>query len=103
MHQRDFRSVAGAVEHAFAEEGAAEVYSVESTHEGIPVIDLDGVAVSDVVELAIKLADAPVDPCPRTARRRFRAAIDDGLKIAVANNGERLCADGAGESRRNVK
>src|SRR5262249_16311537 len=103
MHQRDFRSIAGAVKHALTKEGAAEAHPVKPAHQGIPVVDLHSGAMADVVKLAIKGADAPVDPGPRTAGRRLRAAIDDGLEIAVANDGERLCADGAGKSRRNMK
>src|SRR5262249_21252389 len=67
------------------------------------VIDLDGVAMADVVELAIKRADAPIDPGARTAGPRLGAAVDDGLEIAVANDGETLRPNGAGKSRRNVK
>src|SRR5258708_7424625 len=59
--------------------------------------------MADIVELAIKRADAPIDPGPRTARSRLGAAFDDSLEIAVANDGERLCPNGAGKSRRNMK
>src|SRR5229473_943328 len=86
MHQRDFRGIAGAVEHALAEEGAAEAHPVKPADQGIFVIDLDGVAMADIVELAIKGADAPIDPGPRTARSRLGAAFDDALEIAVAND-----------------
>src|SRR5882672_5179308 len=103
MHQRDFRGVAGAMEHALAEEGAAEAHPVKPADQGIFVIDLDGVAMADIVELAIKRADAPIDPGPRTSRSRLGAAFDDSLEIAVANDGERLCPNGAGKSRRNMK
>src|SRR5262249_2733137 len=103
MHQRDLRGVAGAVEHALAEEGAAEAHPVKAAHQGAAVIDLDGVAMADVVKLAIKLADAPIDPGARTARSRFGAAINDGLEVAVANDCERLGSDGAGKTRRNVE
>src|SRR6266478_2225497 len=101
MHQRNFRGVAGAMEHALAEEGAAEAHPVKPADQDLPVIDLDGVAMADVVELAIKRADAPIDPGPRTARSRLGAAVDDGLEIAVANDGERLRPNGAAKSRRN--
>src|SRR5258708_4032801 len=103
MHQRDCRGVAGAMEHALAEEGAAEAYPVKPAAQRIFVMDLDGVAMADIVELAIKRADAPIDPGPRTARSRLGAAFDASLEIAVANDGERLCPNGAGKSRRNMK
>src|SRR5262249_46728904 len=47
--------------------------------------------------------DAPVDPGPRTARSRLGAAVDDSLEIAIADDGEWLCPNGARKSRRNMK
>src|SRR5262245_23853133 len=56
MHQRDLRSVARAVEHAFAEEGAAERDAVEAADQSLAVIDFEAVAVPPLVELAIEQA-----------------------------------------------
>src|ERR1041385_5763555 len=41
MHERDLRGVAHAVEHALAEEGAAETYPVEPADKLAAVVDLD--------------------------------------------------------------
>ena len=62
MHQRNFRGVARAVEHALAEEGAAERDAIEPAGQLIAVIDFDGMAMAVLVEAAINLADAAVDP-----------------------------------------
>ena len=53
MHQGDLGGVAGAMEHALAEEGAAEAHAVKPADQLAAVIDLDGVAMADVVKLAI--------------------------------------------------
>src|SRR5262245_13560618 len=103
MHQRDLRRIAGAVEHALAEEGAAQADPGKAAHQGVAVIDFDSVAVADIVELAIQGADAAIDPGPGAARSGLGAAVDDRLKIAVADDFEPLRADGAGESRGNMK
>ena len=83
MHERDLRSVARAVEHALAEKGAAETDAIEAADQLLAVIDLDGVAVAALVELAIEIADAGVDPGARASRLRLRAAVDDGIEIAI--------------------
>src|SRR5262249_7692725 len=49
MHQRHLRGVARAMEHALAEESAAERDAVEPTHEGLAVIDLHAVAMLALV------------------------------------------------------
>src|SRR5882724_8069711 len=58
MHQRHFRGVADAMEHAFAEEGAAEADAVEPADQIVILPDLDAVGVSDPVQADIKIADA---------------------------------------------
>ena len=49
MHQRDLGSVARAVEHAFAEEGAAERDAVEPADQIVAVIDFDAVAMAVLI------------------------------------------------------
>ena len=58
MHQRDLGGVARAMEHALAEERAAERDAVEPADQRIAVIDLDGVAMAVLEELAVEPADA---------------------------------------------
>ena len=47
MHQRNLGSIAGAVEHALAEKGAAERDAIKPADQIVAVIDLDGVAVAE--------------------------------------------------------
>src|SRR6185369_6996745 len=74
MHEGDLRSIARAVKHALAEEGAAEAYAVEAAHEFGALIHFDGMAVAAVVELTIEAADADVDPRPAPPWHRLCAA-----------------------------
>ena len=55
MHERDLGGVARAVEHALAEEGAAEADAVEPADQRVAVVDLDRVAMADVEQVAIEL------------------------------------------------
>jgi len=45
VHERNLRGVSQAVKHALAEKGAAEIDTVESTHEVVVFPDLDAVGV----------------------------------------------------------
>src|SRR5207244_6495323 len=80
MDERDLGGVARPMEHAFPEEGAAETDAIESAHEFGPVIDLDGMAVTDPIEPAIEIADAPVDAGASAPGLRFRSAVDHRLE-----------------------
>ena len=68
MHQRHLRRVAGAREHALAEEGAAQADAIEPADEVAVLPDLDAVAVAEFVQPDIEIADALVDPGVITAR-----------------------------------
>src|SRR5262249_56777359 len=100
MHHRDFRGVARAVEHALAEEGAAEAHAVEPADQRSAVVDLDGMAVPDAVETEIEIADALVDPGAGAAGRRRGTAVDHPVEVAVAYDREALAAHRAGEPAR---
>src|SRR6266851_3861629 len=97
MDERDLGGVACPMKHAVPEEGAADTDAIESTHQFGPVIDLDGMAVTDPIEPAIEIADAPVDPGARAPGLRFRAAVDHGLEVAIGRHREALGAYRAGE------
>src|SRR4051812_23508198 len=62
MHQRDFRGVAGMMKHALAEEGAAEADAVEPAGEILAVPRLDAMAMPDLMQPRIEIANAAVDP-----------------------------------------
>src|SRR5215467_15854060 len=103
MHQRDLRSVARPVEHALAEEGAAQAHAVESADQRVAVIDLDRVAMADTVQAEIEIADAPVDPGAGAAGLRLGAAVDHRGEVAVADDGETVRAYRARKPARHVE
>ena len=61
--------------------------------------DLDAVAVPELVEPDIEIADTLVDPGVVAARLRRRAARDDGLEGGIDGNAEDVRAHGAGQPR----
>ena len=83
MHQRDLRGIARAVEHALAEESAAERDAVESADQRVAVVDLDAVAMPSLVEPAIERADTCIDPGAGTARLGLGTALDHRIEVAV--------------------
>ena len=99
MHQRHFRRVAGAMEHALAEEGPPQADTIEAADEIAVLPDLDAVAVPELVEPDIEIADALVDPGVVAARLRRRAARDDRLEGGVDGHAEGIGAHGAGQPR----
>jgi hypothetical protein len=62
IDQRDLARVARAREHAFSEEGAAEMHAVKPAHERAVLPDLDRVAMAEREQLAIEAPYAAVDP-----------------------------------------
>ena len=71
------------MEHALAEERAAEAHAVEPADQLAVLVGLDAVAMADVVELAIERADARVDPGAGAAGLRLGAAVEHALEVAV--------------------
>ena len=103
MHERHLRGVAGAVKHAFAEEGAAEIDAVKAADQIVTLPYLDAVGVAQVVQPEIEIADALVDPGVVAARLRRGAAGDHGLEGAVHGHRERVRADRARQARSDAK
>src|SRR5262245_25627709 len=103
MHQRHFRGVAHAVKHALAEEGAAEADAIEAAGQIAVLPDLDAVAMAELMQAAIELADAPVDPGVLAAFLRRRTARDNGLERGVGRHGEGIRAHRAGKARGDAK
>src|SRR5687768_13450815 len=103
MHQRHLGSVAGAMEHALAEEGAGEAHAIKSSDEFILFVYLDAVAMAALVQLAIELADAAVDPGAPASRLGSRATRDHRLEIAIERYRETVGAHGAREPARHME
>src|ERR1700726_4339510 len=103
VHERNLGGVAGAVKHALAEEGAAETDAVEAADQRVAVVDLDGMTVAALVELAIQVMNAGVDPGAAASLPRLRAAVDDGVEIPIDDDGETVGAHGARQAVRHVE
>src|SRR5688572_32036405 len=103
MGERHLRGVALAVEHALAKEGGAERHPVETADEPAVPIHLDRVAMAEVEQLAVKPADAGVDPGLVAVAARLGATGDDGVEVPVDPDLERVGAQGAGKAPRHVK
>jgi hypothetical protein len=103
VHERDLRGVARAMEHALAEEGAAERYAVQPANKMIAVVYLYRVAVAAIEQRPVYAADADIDPRAGAVLLGFGAAFDDRVEVAV--NIDRIArgADGTGETCRKMK
>ena len=75
--ESDFRCIGGAAEHALAEEGAAELDSIEAADElpGLP--DFDRMRVARRIQSQHGTFDIGVDPClfPIRARTNHRSKV----------------------------
>src|SRR3569623_3153127 len=98
MDQRHFGRVTAAVEHALAEERAPERYAIKPTCEVVAVPRLDAVAMADLVQCAVELADAMVDPCVFAPGLGCRALADDALESRVDRDAVAIRAHGAREA-----
>src|SRR5947209_20598626 len=103
MHQRDLRSIARAVEHALAKERTPETHAIKSADQRLAVVDLHSVAVPEIEQPAIELPDGAIDPGARALRPRLGAALNNGAKIVIAENGELRAADRARKPHRHMK
>src|SRR3984893_6082322 len=103
MHERDLRGIAGPVEHALAEERASEGHAVEAADQLVVRIDFHAVTVAALMQLAVKRADAVVDPGARTASLLLGTALDHRLEVAVDQHRKPVGADRARQTRGNVK
>src|SRR5262249_54323545 len=88
MDEGDLGGVARAVEHALAEEGAAERDPVKTPDQRVAVVDLDAVAMAALVELAIEHADAGIDPGALAAGLWLGAAIQHAVEVAIDHHGK---------------
>src|SRR5216684_4028070 len=91
------------MKHALAEEGAAETDPVQSADEVVILPDLDTVAMSELVQPDVELADALVDPGVVAAGLRRGAASDHGFECRVDGDGEGVGSHRARQAGGNTK
>src|SRR5580704_9058433 len=60
-------------------------------------------AIAALVELAIQLVNAGIDPGAATSRHRLGAAVDDCVEVAIDGHGEIVGAHGTRQAGGNVK
>ena len=84
MHERDLRGVAGAMEHALSEEGAAQVHPVKAANQSTALVGLDRMRMAGGEQFAVETHDLVVDPSVLAlgagAYDRFERAVGDHLE-----------------------
>src|SRR6185369_13809460 len=99
VHQRDLRGIARGVKHALAEEGAPQAHAVEPADEVVALPGLDAVAMAELEQAAIEVADALVDPGVLAPGLRRGAAGNRGLERGVDGHAKHIRTHGAREPR----
>ena len=97
--ERDLRRVGRAAEHAFAEEGAAELHAVEAADQRVAVPHLDRMGVARAVEREHRVLELGVDP----GLLAVGAGGDHAGEIAVAGDREPARAERPAERARDVE
>ncbi len=81
MHERRLRGVARAMEHAFAEEGAAQAHPIKAADQGLALVGLDRMGMAGCEQFTIEPHDLAVDPgllpLGAGAHDRFERAVGD--------------------------
>ena len=97
MHQRNLRGVPGAMEHAFAEEGAAQAHPVKAADQGVPLVGLNRMRTAGGEQFAVEPHDLVVDP----GLLALGAGAHDRFERAVCDHAESIRPHGLGEAARN--
>ena len=103
MHEGDFRCVALAAEHAFAEEGATERDTVQAAYQGFVAPAFDAVGLAAGVQLDVEPAYRGVDPAVFPARAGGGAGVEDGVEGGVDPDRDAVSADRALQAGRDVE
>ena len=93
MDERDLRGVAGAMEHAFAEKGAAQAHAVKAADQPIALVSLERMGMAGGEQFAIEPHDLVVYPgllaLGAGAHDRFERAVGgDPVSIRPHRLGE---------------
>src|SRR3954447_25581358 len=91
------------MEHALAEERAAEIHAIKPASEIVAVPGFHAVAMPDVVQAGVEIADAAVDPGVAAAGMRRGAAVDHRLERGISGDAKRIRPHRAGEARGDTK
>ena len=97
--ERDLRRVGGAAEHAFTEEGPAQLHAIKPADQVGAVPDLDRMRVARPVERDHRMFELDIDP----GLFSVRAGGNDRGEIPVAGNLEPARTDGSSQRARNME
>src|SRR5580700_150914 len=103
MHERDLGSVTLAMKHALAEKRAPETHAVKAAGQLAVFVCFDGVTIAALVELAVQIVNAGVDPGPRAPWRWLCAAGNYCIEIAIDDNRVGVGANGTRQPVGNVE
>src|SRR5262245_32221543 len=82
-HQRHLAGIARVGKHALAEKGAVERHAVEPADQAAADPGLHRVAVAGVEQIAVKAANAAVDPGGAPARAGHGTAVDHAFEVVI--------------------
>ena len=99
----DLGGVAGAAEHALAEEGGAEHHAIEAADLALALPDLDRMGMALAMEGDEEQFDLGVDPGVLAARGGGGAAGDGAGEIGIGGDPVRAGEDGAQQPLRQVE
>src|SRR6185295_2423463 len=94
-HQRHLAGIARVGKHALAEEGAVEPHAVEPANQAVARPGLHRVAVAGVEQIAVKTANAAVDPGGAPTRTGHGTAVDHCLEVVINSDLVAALADRA--------
>ncbi len=103
VRERDFRGVARAADHRFAEKGAAERHAVEAPDQLVPLPAFDAVRVADAEQAFVTRLDQRVYPRRRPVGRGLGAERDHARKFGVGGNAEAFADDGLLQAARQAE
>ncbi len=103
VSERDFRCVARAADHRFAEKGAAERYAIESTDQRAVQPAFDAVRVAEPEQALVTRADHRVDPGRRPVSGGFGTECHHVREHRVGGDAETIGDDHFPEAARKMK
>src|SRR6266567_7239973 len=97
MHKGDLGSIPRPMEHALAEERAPQRNTVKPAHQVAAFVNLETMAVTPLVKLAIEHADAGIDPGARSSGLGRGTAVEHSIEVSIDGDAEAIGAHRARE------
>lgn len=95
MNERHLRCIALGVKHAFAEERTAKTDAIEPADQLIAAPGFDAVAMTDLMQRRVEIADTAIDPCVVAAWLRCGASGDGLLESSIDCDAEGVRPNGS--------